>query len=579
MVALRRPPRRRCSPTTTARPRASPIACSRCSPRPARPPPSSSCSPACGRTSDCSARCWPRATRSACTGRTIVRLTTLPADGHARPLPRRARPSSRISRRIPVRWSRPPYGAQDPASWRAARDVGLEPVLWSVACHDWETHPPEEYLAELRATDPAGSVVLLHDGFADERDGVDDGPPADPRPDRPHPRCPRRGCRMPASPATASARPSRTPNPRCPLARGARRSCLRLWSEPITACYVDVAAFRAEAAIRLDTARGREALIGLQFDEAIAALERGTNPDTWTDLPDTSAVPYRTLLEQAVDYAKALEQRETARGQTAHHTSEIVLANGRGLEDAREYKAAVENYRTALTLYPQDVRLRAALQRADVLRRIKAAMEAEDTLVRGVQALGGIRSPAARPSGTGGRSHLGEHRATQRRARDHRSAGEGLGDPIERGSAPARDAIRRGCGAKTAADCGGGAGGTRGPVSEGDRDADASLRGGGQRLTPADHRAGDRTDACHTLRRDGGRGLGDRLQVGAMRRLGRGGGGALRRRGAPEVGDHGDPSGTGAPAARRGYSELLDGRSGRGVAGPARRGTAYAVAH
>jgi peptidoglycan/xylan/chitin deacetylase (PgdA/CDA1 family) len=78
---------------------------------------------------------------------------------------------------VPVRWSRPPYGAQDRASWRGARDAGLTPVLWSVTCRDWETHPPEDYLAGLRASDPAGSIVLMHDGFADERDRVDDGPP------------------------------------------------------------------------------------------------------------------------------------------------------------------------------------------------------------------------------------------------------------------------------------------------------------------------------------------------------------------------------------------------------------------
>jgi peptidoglycan/xylan/chitin deacetylase (PgdA/CDA1 family) len=75
-----------------------------------------------------------------------------------------------------VRWSRPPYGAQDVASWRAAHDAGLPPVLWSISCLDWETHPHDDYLVELRATDPAGAIVLLHDGFADQRDGVDDGP-------------------------------------------------------------------------------------------------------------------------------------------------------------------------------------------------------------------------------------------------------------------------------------------------------------------------------------------------------------------------------------------------------------------
>jgi peptidoglycan/xylan/chitin deacetylase (PgdA/CDA1 family) len=77
---------------------------------------------------------------------------------------------------VPVRWSRPPYGAQDPASWRAALAADLTPVLWSVDCLDWETHSLDDHLAKLRSTDPASSIVLLHDGFADARDGVDDGP-------------------------------------------------------------------------------------------------------------------------------------------------------------------------------------------------------------------------------------------------------------------------------------------------------------------------------------------------------------------------------------------------------------------
>lgn len=80
---------------------------------------------------------------------------------------------------LPARWSRPPYGAQDPASWRAALAAGLTPVLWNLHCLDWETHPLDVHLAGLRATDPASCIVLLHDGFADAGDGVDDGPPPD----------------------------------------------------------------------------------------------------------------------------------------------------------------------------------------------------------------------------------------------------------------------------------------------------------------------------------------------------------------------------------------------------------------
>jgi peptidoglycan/xylan/chitin deacetylase (PgdA/CDA1 family) len=78
---------------------------------------------------------------------------------------------------VEIRWSRPPYGAQDRDAWRAAREAGLTPVMWSITCHDWQTRQPDEYLADLRAADPDGGVLLLHDGYADGRDGVDDGPP------------------------------------------------------------------------------------------------------------------------------------------------------------------------------------------------------------------------------------------------------------------------------------------------------------------------------------------------------------------------------------------------------------------
>jgi len=75
-----------------------------------------------------------------------------------------------------VRWFRPPYGSQSAASWRAAADAGLTTVLWSVECTDWLDVPHESRLANIRAMDGPGAVVLLHDGFANVIDGVDDGP-------------------------------------------------------------------------------------------------------------------------------------------------------------------------------------------------------------------------------------------------------------------------------------------------------------------------------------------------------------------------------------------------------------------
>jgi peptidoglycan/xylan/chitin deacetylase (PgdA/CDA1 family) len=105
-----------------------------------------------------------------------LRLTSLPPAVHGRRFAE-ARAELEDLTGVPLRWSRPPYGAQDVASWRAARDAGLQPVLWDRTCLDWETHSPAHYLTELRASDPTGAVVLLHDGYADRRDGVDDGPP------------------------------------------------------------------------------------------------------------------------------------------------------------------------------------------------------------------------------------------------------------------------------------------------------------------------------------------------------------------------------------------------------------------
>ena len=72
---------------------------------------------------------------------------------------------------------RPPYGAQDAAVWRAVRAADLTPVLWSLHCADWVDVPLDERLTELRSGPLDGAVVLLHDGFADADDGVDDGPP------------------------------------------------------------------------------------------------------------------------------------------------------------------------------------------------------------------------------------------------------------------------------------------------------------------------------------------------------------------------------------------------------------------
>jgi peptidoglycan/xylan/chitin deacetylase (PgdA/CDA1 family) len=74
-----------------------------------------------------------------------------------------------------IRWFRPPYGAQYPTTWAAIRSAGMESVVWSNEVNDWDDDPIAD-IAARAATVKRGSVLLLHDGYADATDGVDDGP-------------------------------------------------------------------------------------------------------------------------------------------------------------------------------------------------------------------------------------------------------------------------------------------------------------------------------------------------------------------------------------------------------------------
>lgn len=78
----------------------------------------------------------------------------------------------------PVVWYRPPYGMLTPAAWTAVTEAGMSTVGWSCELRDWLDLPLEQYLAGLEHISRAGEIVLAHDGIADERDLVDDGPVA-----------------------------------------------------------------------------------------------------------------------------------------------------------------------------------------------------------------------------------------------------------------------------------------------------------------------------------------------------------------------------------------------------------------
>lgn len=77
---------------------------------------------------------------------------------------------------LPVRWFRPPYGAQTPLSWLATRRAGLVPVLWGPTTWDWRDVPQDDRVRKAQEGARAGAVVLGHDAFAGVADGaVDDG--------------------------------------------------------------------------------------------------------------------------------------------------------------------------------------------------------------------------------------------------------------------------------------------------------------------------------------------------------------------------------------------------------------------
>lgn len=63
-----------------------------------------------------------------------------------------------------VRWYRPPYGILGVAPWWAAREVGLDTVLWSAWGRDWEPRATATTITRLVASRlTAGGTVLLHD--------------------------------------------------------------------------------------------------------------------------------------------------------------------------------------------------------------------------------------------------------------------------------------------------------------------------------------------------------------------------------------------------------------------------------
>ncbi|SPT53689.1 Bifunctional xylanase/deacetylase precursor [Actinomyces bovis] len=103
------------------------------------------------------------------------RMTTLPAAEATEWLKRGHNELQEILGQ-PVRWFRPPHGAQSVANRIAAGRLGLAPVLWSGTTWDWKDVSHEQRVAKAMRDAVPGAILLAHDGAADASDGAVDLP-------------------------------------------------------------------------------------------------------------------------------------------------------------------------------------------------------------------------------------------------------------------------------------------------------------------------------------------------------------------------------------------------------------------
>jgi peptidoglycan/xylan/chitin deacetylase (PgdA/CDA1 family) len=83
-------------------------------------------------------------------------------------LGRRLRAARRLleeTSRARVQLFRPPFGAQSPATYLAARASGLDVVVWGPYAEDWAEAAPEVVAARGLEGLASGDVLLLHDGL------------------------------------------------------------------------------------------------------------------------------------------------------------------------------------------------------------------------------------------------------------------------------------------------------------------------------------------------------------------------------------------------------------------------------
>jgi peptidoglycan-N-acetylglucosamine deacetylase len=59
---------------------------------------------------------------------------------------------------------RPPFGGRRPAVLRIARELGFQPIMWSITGYDWSAPPAAVIERKVGGRIRGGDVVLLHDG-------------------------------------------------------------------------------------------------------------------------------------------------------------------------------------------------------------------------------------------------------------------------------------------------------------------------------------------------------------------------------------------------------------------------------
>jgi peptidoglycan/xylan/chitin deacetylase (PgdA/CDA1 family) len=64
----------------------------------------------------------------------------------------------------PIRFFRPPFGAQNLAIYRLARSKGMQVVTWGPIAEDWVEQPPARAADRALSEMKGGEILLLHDG-------------------------------------------------------------------------------------------------------------------------------------------------------------------------------------------------------------------------------------------------------------------------------------------------------------------------------------------------------------------------------------------------------------------------------